>query len=75
MNRITCNHCKQDVDVAMYFFGARITTHDSMFAIGEQYYEAIVNGKAICPLCGKEILEIFHSEIGVNDIIALAGGK
>ena len=75
MINITCKHCNQEVEVAMYFSQARIVTLDSMNVPREQYYKAMVNGKAICPLCGKDINEVFHREIHTEDIIKLAGGK
>ena len=75
MINITCKHCNQEVEVAMYFSQARIVTLDSMNVPREQYSKAMVNGKAICPLCGKDINEVFHREIHTEDIIKLAGGK
>lgn len=75
MINITCKHCNQEVEIAMYFSQARIVTLDSMNVPREQYYKAMVNGKAICPLCGKDINEVFHREIHTEDIIKLAGGK
>ena len=70
---ITCIRCKQKVEVSMYFYGERIVTTESFMDFDIEY-KALVNGKAICPICGKEIQEIFHSIISKRDIISLATG-
>lgn len=76
MQKVTCEHCKQSVFVNLYFYGAQITTHDRAFEIGEKhYYTAMVNSKAICPLCGQTINQIFSKEISAKSIIELAGGE
>jgi hypothetical protein len=72
MIEVTCDKCKQKVDVAMYYYDAHITTHD---VVDVQYYRAVVNGKAICSRCGSEIKKTFHSEIPVEAIIKLAARK
>ena len=68
--RITCRHCKQEVDVPMYFYNPRITT-ETFLQLNTAEYKAFVDGKAICPVCGTEIREIFHSTISTDDIIWL----
>lgn len=70
---ITCKHCKQEVNVPMYFYDAMITTETYLNL--HQDYKAIVNGKAICPACGTEIQEIFYSTISTDDIVWLATGE
>lgn len=75
MINLTCKHCKQEVSVAMYYFNAKIITHENAYGAGEQCYEAVVNGKAICPKCGKEIIEIFRDEVSTGAIIKLARDK
>ena len=76
MINIICKNCKQKVEVPMYFYDARITTHDShMVREKDEYYRAIVNGKAICPKCGTEIRETFYSEISDKDIIKIAARR
>lgn len=75
MQIVKCEHCRQDVHVCLYFYNERIITHDSMDIPGEQYYEALVYGKAICPYCGKEVRELFKRTINKEDIIDLAGGR
>lgn len=77
MINIICKHCNQEVEVAMYFSQARIVTLDNINinTPREQYYKAMVNGRAICPLCGKDINEVFYRDIRTEDIIKLAGGK
>jgi Zn finger protein HypA/HybF involved in hydrogenase expression len=72
---LTCKHCKQEVSVAMYYFNAKILTHENAHVAGEQHYEAVVSGKAICPKCGKEIIEIFKDDISTGAIIKLARAK
>ena len=72
--KITCKHCKQEVEVPMYFYNARITT-EAYLQLNAEEYRAIINGKAICPLCGTEIREIFHSRISSEDILWLATGE
>ena len=74
MKTVQCNNCKNDVRVAFYFYGERIVTHDSVIDCG-QNYEAIVNGRAVCPACGKEINEIFHKTISKESIIDIAVGE
>ena len=72
--RITCKHCKQEVEVPMYFYNSRITS-DSFLQFGTVEYKAFVDGKAICPVCGTEIRETFCSTISTDDIIWLATGE
>ena len=72
--KITCKHCKQEVEVPMYFYNARITTQ-TYLQFGTEDYRAIIDGKAICPLCGIEMREIFHSSISDEDILWLATGE
>lgn len=72
--KITCKNCKQETEVPMYFYNTRITT-ETYARLGAQEYKAFVDGKAICPLCGTEIREIFHSRISSEDIIWLTTGE
>lgn len=73
MNKITCTNCKQEVCVEMYFYDAGITVADNHL-FDTKCYEAVVNGRAICPFCGTTINERFHKPIYINDIIKLAVG-
>ena len=72
--RITCQNCKEEVDVAMYFYNQLIATEE-IFLTQTREYEARVRGKAICPCCGSEINETFSSIIPYSKIIELATGK
>ena len=74
MMSVQCTDCKQKVKVAFYFYNEQIVTHDSVVCAG-QYYEAMVNGRAICPHCGKVINEIFHKTISKESIINMAVGE
>ena len=74
MRKVQGTNCKQEVRVAFYFYNEQIVTHDSVVC-ADHYYEAIVNGKAICPFCGKEINEIFHKTINKESIINMAVGE
>ena len=69
--KITCKHCKNEVDVSMYFYDAQIISTTHFF--GDQVlYDAAARGKAICPLCGCEINEYFCSMISSSEIVTLA---
>ena len=68
--KVTCNNCKQEVEVPMYFYNERITT-TSYLQFNTEEYKAFIDGKAICPLCGNTMHEIFHSIISKEDIIWL----
>lgn len=73
--KITCNYCKEEVDVAFYFSDALITTEMSFYE-GYTYYRAQARGRTICPACGKTIDKIFTEDITKTDIIKLAiGGR
>ena len=74
MQKVICEHCKQEVPVMLYFYDARIITHESsLFSSG--YYEAKVQGRSICPYCGAEVHKTFRRTISKEDIIDLAGGR
>ena len=72
--RITCNCCKEEVEVALYFYNQEIAVVD-YFPSAEKGYRAATSAKAICPCCGVEINKRFASEISSNDIVQLAIGK
>ena len=74
MQKVMCEHCKQEVPVMLYFYDARIITHESsLFNSG--YYEAKVQGRSTCPFCGGEVHKTFKKSITKEDIIDLAGGR
>ena len=72
--RITCNYCKEEVDVAFYFNDALITTEENFYE-GYIYYRAQARGRAICPACGKTIDKRFTEHITKKDIIKLVTGE
>ena len=72
--RITCKYCKEEVDVALYFSDALITTEEN-FCEGYTYYVARTRGRAICPVCGTTIDKSFNERITKRDIIKLATGE
>lgn len=72
---VTCDKCKEEVQVNMYFYDASIGKESNPFCFAE-YWEARCRGKAICPCCGVEIHKYYVRPIEPNDIIKLAiGGK
>ena len=68
---ITCQSCKQEADVAMYFYNHMIAKEEYSLSQTTEY-RARVNGKAICPYCGAEINKTFSSIISNKDIVELA---
>lgn len=68
---ITCQYCKEEVDVSMYFYNHMIT-EEHFFLSNATEYKAFVIGRAICPCCGSEINEKFSSIIYNTDIVKLA---
>ena len=72
---VTCDKCKEEVQVNMYFYDANIRKESDPFYFAE-YWEARCRGKTICPSCGVEIHKYYARPINPNDIIKLAtGGK
>lgn len=72
--KITCKHCKNTVDVPMYFYDHRIHTATDFMTMAKEY-TSLVRGKAICLCCGSEIDEMFLSVISKKDIERLAIGR
>lgn len=72
--KLTCENCKCDVEVSMYFNNARITTRHATLDF-EEDYTAFIDGKAICPACGHYITKIFHCRITDDDILWLTTGE
>lgn len=71
MLKITCNKCKQEVTVPLYFYDIRILTRDEPMYRDKEYV-ASATGKAICPCCGNEIYEHCNNPIFNDDIVELA---
>ena len=71
---ITCKACKQEVDVALFFYDAHIQkVEDPIHCFS--YSRALCRAKAICPCCGQEIHEYFEKDISKQTIIKLATGE
>lgn len=69
--RLTCEKCKSEVDVHLYYNDYRITTttwHD----IKDPEYTAEAKGKAFCPCCGTVIHANFKHTLYKDEIIELA---
>ena len=71
MIKVTCNRCKEEVAVPLYFYDVRILTRDEPMYRDKEYVASAI-GKAICPCCGNEIREHCSSPIFNDDIIDLA---
>ena len=71
MITITCNHCKNEITVPMYFSDVKIT-NESYMTFNTVEYRAIAAGKAICPMCGNEVREVFSNVFSSQDIIDFA---
>lgn len=71
MIKVTCNRCKNEVTVPLYFYDVRIIVEDEPIYRNKNYVASAI-GKAICPCCGNEICERCHNTIYNDDIIALA---
>lgn len=71
---VTCDKCKEKVEVNMYFYDALIGKEVDVFWLAE-YWEARCRGKAICPCCGTEIHKYYARPIAPSDIIKLAMGE
>lgn len=69
--QVTCNKCKEKVNVPLYFYDTRIIVEDNPTTMHREYIASAI-GKAICPCCGNEIREHFSSEITQSDIISMA---
>ena len=70
---VTCNNCKEEVQVNMYLYYAEIGKNMVAFSDTE-YWEARCRGKAICPCCGAEIHKHYSRPIESSDIIKFAIG-
>jgi hypothetical protein len=71
MIKVTCNRCKEEVVVPLYFYDVRILVEDNPMNMHREY-TASAMGKAICPCCGNEIREHCRSPIFDSDIKDLA---
>ena len=71
MIKVTCNKCKEEVVVPLYFYDVRILVEDNPMNMRREYTASAI-GKAICPCCGNEIREHCRNPIFNDDIIALA---
>ncbi len=71
MIKVTCNRCKEEVVVPLYFYDVRILVEDNPMSMLREYTASAI-GKAICPRCGNEIREHCRCPIFNDDIIDLA---
>ncbi len=71
MIKLTCNHCKEEVTVPLYFYDVRILVEDNPTNMHREYTASAL-GKALCPCCGNEIREHFKNPIYRDDILDLA---
>ena len=71
MLKVTCDHCKQEVVVPLYFYDVRILVVDNPTNMHREYTASAL-GKAICPCCGNEIREQCKCPITLSDIENLA---
>ena len=74
MQKVMCEHCKQEVLVMLYFYDPKILVEEDILHMCTNY-EAVVQGKSICPSCGSEVHKQFRKFITKEDIIALVGGN
>jgi hypothetical protein len=74
MQKVMCEHCKQEVPVMLYFYDPMISMQEDPLHMCT-HYQAIVFGKSICPYCGSEVNKMFSKSITREDIIDLAGGR
>ena len=72
MKNVICEHCREEVHVALYYYDAKISTTTLCDA---EIYEAAVNGKAICPKCGGKIVKTYTRTVTFHNIIDLALGR
>lgn len=73
MIQVTCNKCKEEVTVPLYFYDVRIIMEEDPNYHNKSYTaSASALGKAICPRCGNEIREHCRNPIFNDDIIDLA---
>lgn len=71
MIKVTCNKCKEEVVVPLYFYDVRILVDENPIDM-RRGYTASAWGKAICPQCGNDIDEQCRCPIFDDDIINLA---
>ena len=74
MLEILCENCGNEVRVVPYFYDRRIITHEENALNNATYYEAIVTGEAVCPMCGYKIKKHFKKTISNKNIVDLAVG-
>lgn len=69
--KVTCNKCKEEVNVPLYFYDVHILVEDDPITMHRECVASAL-GKAICPCCGNEIREHCKCPISANDIIQFA---
>ena len=69
-----CEHCKEEVEVNMFYHDSHITSVIASI-FHNQYYTAMVEGRFICPKCGQTVDKHYQKDISERDIIKLARGE
>lgn len=70
--RTTCEKCKEEAEVAFYFYDVRVLT-ERIFGTSDEFeYTASASGRSVCPHCGAEIRKQFSSTLFRGDLIELA---
>jgi hypothetical protein len=75
MHKVQCDGCRNEVEVALYFYDKRIITHEENALNNATYWEAMCRGEAICPICGCNIEKLFKKTISGKNIVDLAVGE
>lgn len=73
--KVTCNNCRQEVRVIMYFNNEKILISESFHEPGKKYYGVMCYGDALCPACGEIIRARYDRTLSREDIIKLAVGE
>lgn len=73
--RTTCDKCKEEAEVAFYFYDVRVLTERIFGTADGVEYTASALGRSVCPHCGAEIRKQFCSTLYRSDLVELATRK